>query len=113
MQKIIARLIPQEGILGIENDSAASAILICAVVLATYAITYAAGAIMRKFSANLKIQKFEREAQILSKHKMFKKLADLIPPVVFLIIIPMLFPARTSGTPCLSRWGKSFFCTST
>ena len=36
---------------------------------------------MRRFSANLKIQKFEREAQILSKHRMFKKLADLIHPV--------------------------------
>lgn len=97
MQKIIAKLIPQEGVLGIENNSAASAILICAVVIATYAITYAAGALMRRFSANLKIQKFEREAQILSKHRMFKKLADLIPPVVFLILIPMLFPREDIG----------------
>lgn len=97
MQKIIAKLIPQEGVLGIENNSAASAILICAVVIATYAITYAVGALMRRFSANLKIQKFEREAQILSKHRMFKKLADLIPPVVFLILIPMLFPREDIG----------------
>lgn len=109
MQKIIAKLIPQEGILGIENDSAASAILICAVVIATYAITYAAGALMRRFSANLKIQKFEREAQILSKRRMFKKLADLIPPVVFLIIIPMLFPREDIGDALFVAVGKILF----
>ena len=109
MQKIIAKLIPQEGILGIENDSAASAILICAVVIATYAITYAAGALMRRFSANLKIQKFEREAQILSKRRMFKKLADLIPPVVFLILIPMLFPREDIGDALFVAVGKILF----
>ena len=102
-------MIPQEGIWGIENDSAASAILICAVVVATYAITYALGALMRRFSANLKIQKFEREAQILSRHRMFKKLSDLIPPVLFLILIPMLFPREDIGDALFVAVGKILF----
>lgn len=97
MLKFISDILPQEGIFGLHNDSAASAIVISALVVFTYAATYSIAALLRKFSANIQLKKFSREAQILADNRMFKKLSALIPPIVFLFVIPLLFPREDVG----------------
>ena len=97
MLKFISDILPQEGIFGLHNDSAASAIVISALVVFTYAATYSIAAILRRFFANIQLKKFSREAQILADNRMFKKLSALIPPIVFLFVIPLLFPREDVG----------------
>lgn len=56
MLKFISNILPQEGIFGLHNDSAASAIVISALVVFTYAATYSIAALLRRFSANIQLK---------------------------------------------------------
>ena len=108
MLKIISDLLPVE-LWGIDNNALSAAFLIFLVVSSTYLLMFLVGVLLGHIVRKIKFRRFARIENILGENKIPRRLAALVPPTVFLFVIPVLFPAEDVGDTVFVATGKLIY----
>ena len=83
--------------MGISKESLATLIMLFVVGAITIATTHFVRLALIALFRRIKIQKYERQADILRNHKVFAKISATLVPICLLLCIPIIFPQAEIG----------------
>lgn len=97
MREFLLKIIPCDDFMGISKESLATLIMLFVVGAITIATTHFVRLALIALFRRIKIQKYERQTDILRNHKVFAKISATLVPICLLLCIPIIFPQAEIG----------------